>query len=423
MPALSGETYELAFPTLTDLENPAYVSHGLPAAEVCAQHVETTFDAQRVFILASGSLSKNTNEVEKLKQSLGSRYAGEYVGMSAHTPANEVLAATQAAKEKSADCIVTIGGGSLIDGAKAMLLFLANDVSTIEGMYELYEKNNQAPGGLRNAAAKDLPMAGPDIPLISIPTTLSGGEYSHYAGVTDPSTHEKIILGHPYCGPRLIIQDPKLTTTAPEWVWLSTGVRAVDHCVETLCRLQHEDVEADEAALKGFRLIVPSLLITKKDSANEEARKNAMVGVNYAMLALKKRIMPGASHGIGHQLGPLGVGHGETSCVLLPSVMKWNKKVNGAKQDILKGVIWQEAAIAEVLRKRGLNKESSDVGDALDAIFRELGMPRLLKEVKVGRDKFGVLAENSLRDPCCQANPIPIMRKEQVLEILEMCAE
>ncbi|TKA49975.1 hypothetical protein B0A55_12670, partial [Friedmanniomyces simplex] len=139
-------------------------------------------------------------------------------------------------------------------------------------------------------------------------------------------------------------------------------------------------------------------------------------------IMLKKSIMPGASHGIGHQLGPLGVGHGETSCILLPSVMKWNASANGEKQDKLKSIMWSETTVAEVLKKRGLTPERSDAGDALDAIFRELSMPRTLKEKGIGRDKFQALAANSIKDPCCKYNPIPVEREEQVLEILEMCA-
>lgn len=103
--------------------------------------------------------------------------------------------------------------------------------------------------------------------------------------------------------------------------------------------------------------------------------------------------------------------------------MKYNYPVNSEKQDRLKKAMWSEAAIVEVLKARGLSEKSSDAGDALDAIFRGLGMPRSLKDMGIGRDKFEALAVNSLKDPCCVVNPIPMERKEQVIEILEMCAE
>lgn len=421
MTALPGETYRLAFPTLPDSENPPWVSYGRPHHEACAHHVKDTFNAKRAYIIASGSLSRNTDEIEKLKSALGDRLAGIFPGFAPHTPWDEVLAACKDAKEKGADCLITIGGGSLVDGAKAMLLFMANNINAIPEIYKIHEK---APAQLSKmgVSSKEIDVVSPTMPLICIPTTLSGGEYSCYAGGTDPANHHKLVLGHPWIGPRLIINDPKLAITAPEWVWLSTGVRAIDHCVECFCRTFKDDKEVDDAALSAFKKIVPNLVITKKDWTNEKARLETMLGVNEILIMLKKAILPGASHGIGHQLGPLGVGHGQTSCILLPNVMKYNVPANSAKQEKLKAFMWSEPAVAEVLQGRDLMQGKSDAGDALDAIFRELGMPRSLKEVKVGREKFDALAVNSLKDPCCQANPIPLERKEQVLEILEMCA-
>lgn len=107
-------------------------------------------------------------------------------------------------------------------------------------------------------------------------------------------------MGHSFCGPRLIIIDPKLTITAPEWVWLSTGVRAIDHCVECYCRTHLPDDKVDEAALQGFKLIVPNLLITRNDWTNENSRLNCKLGVSLSLFMLKRGILGGgASHGIG----------------------------------------------------------------------------------------------------------------------------
>ncbi|KAK4952197.1 hypothetical protein LTR10_010119 [Elasticomyces elasticus] len=420
MTVLPGETYRLAFPTLPELENAAYVSNGMPFEEACTHHVKHTYNAKRAFIIASGSLIRNTDEVSKLEKALGDRYVGTWPGLAPHTPWDEVVEATKDAMAKQADCLITLGGGSLVDGAKAMLLFMANNITSVEDI-RVFEKKCSARDAMGRTAA-EIPVISPSIPLICVPTTLSGGEFTWYTGGTFSDTNEKTIMAHPFCGPRLIVNDPRLTTTTPEWVWLSTGVRGIDHCVEAYCRMHTPDEDMDSQAIEGFKLIVANLLITKQERFNEEARLQCMEGVNRVTIMLKKGILPGASHGIGHQLGPLGVGHGETSCILLPSVMKWNTKVNGDKQDKLKVIMWNEPPIAKVLEKRGLEPESSDAGDALDAIFRELGMPRTLKEKGIGRDKFHALAVNSIRDPCCHYNPIPVEREEQVLEILEMCA-
>ncbi|KAI7014183.1 general substrate transporter [Hortaea werneckii] len=394
MVALEGESYRPAFPSLTHLENPAYVSSGVDFDQACAHHVNHTLGVHRVYIVASRSLSQNTGNVNRLEQALGDSHVATWPGFSPHTPWNEVLDATKDAKQEKADCIVTIGGGSLTDGAKAMLLLLANDITTLEQLHEFQAKAADTQKKLLSSGAsaqsvtsKDIPCVSPNIPLICIPTTLSGGEYSHFAGGTDPDTGHKSILGHPFCGPKLIINDAKLTTTSPEWVWLSTGVRGIDHCVEAFCRLQPEDTEMDREALEAFKHLVPGLLLTKKDWHGEQARLGCMLGVNRVMIMLKKGITPGASHGIGHQLGPMGVGHGETSCILLPAVLKYNARVNAEKQERMKAALWDEPSVSSILKQRGLTKSSSDLADALDAVFRELGMPRSLKEKGVGEDR------------------------------------
>ncbi|CAJ2510409.1 Uu.00g051120.m01.CDS01 [Anthostomella pinea] len=385
MAVLEGETYRLAFPTFPDLENAAYVSYGVPFDIACTHHIKETYNAQRAYIIASALLSKNTDEVKKLENGLGDRHAGTWPGIAPHTPWAEVIEATKDALSKKADCLVIIGGGSLVDGAKAMLLFMVNNVTSVDGIRE-FEKKCSA----RDATGKkssEIPVTSPTAALICIPTSLSGGEYTWYAGGTYPDDHLKSIMVHPFCGPRLIINDPKLSITAPEWRRTAGLMR---------------DEDMDQAAIEGFNLIVPNLLITRKDWTDEEARLNCMIGVNKVMIMLKK------------------VGHDETSCILLPSVMKWNAKVNGEKQERLKNVMWSEAPVAEVLKRRGLKPDSSDACDALDVIFRGLRMPRSLQDKGVGRDKFQAWAVNSLKDPCCKANPIPIEREEQVLEILEI---
>lgn len=79
-----------------------------------------------------------------------------------------------------------------------------------------------------------------------------------------------------------------------------------------------------------------------------------------------------------------------------------------------------DSVVSEVLRSRNVNIEASDLGDILDAVIRELGMPRSLSDVKVGRDKLDALAAHSLHNRWCQSNPVPLKEKEQVLDILEM---
>ena len=128
----------------------------------------------------------------------------------------------------------------------------------------------------------------------------------------------------------------------------------------------------------------------------------------------------GASHGIGHQLGPLGVGHGETSCVLLPAVCKFNKHVNGEQQRVVMDTLWgKEIAGSGIMD--GIWVEEMDLGDMLDALFKELGMPRSLRQVGLGREKWDVLAKGSLNDRWCKTNPVKLTDEGQVKQILALC--
>jgi alcohol dehydrogenase class IV len=111
---------------------------------------------------------------------------------------------------------------------------------------------------------------------------LSGGEYQNIADGTDEKTNEKRLFEPPTKNPALVVLDPELTTTTPEWVWLSTGIRSVDHCVETLCSLL-SNPEGDAEAEKGLRALIPALLKCKHDPKDLEARLQCQMGVVEAM--------------------------------------------------------------------------------------------------------------------------------------------
>lgn len=149
--------------------------------------------------------------------------------------------------------------------------------------------------------------------MINIPTSLSGGEYSFLAGATDTRSMQKVLFMHKDIGAAIVVLDPELCKSTPEKVWLSSGIRGVDHCVEGWEYLRMEGKnEGVEEFKRGLKLLVSSLLATKKDGEDREARMNSMWGVVDAMKGLANGVQMGASHGMGHQLGPLGVGHGET---------------------------------------------------------------------------------------------------------------
>ncbi|EXJ57386.1 alcohol dehydrogenase [Cladophialophora yegresii CBS 114405] len=391
-------------------------SSGLPFEEACAKHVEHTFKAARIFILASRSLSKQTDSLEKLKGALGDRVAGCHIGISPHTPISEVVEVIDDVRKLDVDCLVTLGAGSITDAAKLVRFAIANSAWDEKAISTLW-------GGHSHNPTRREHIIKPTIPMICIPTSLSGGEYQAIAGATETLTTRAKRTFEPGVDPELVILDPELVKTTPQWVWLSTGIRSVDHCVETVCSLQSTP-EGDAAASRGLDMLVRGLLRSKANPDDSEGRYLCQLGVVQAMQAVSTGTPLGASHAIGHQLGPLGVGHGETSCILLPAVCKFNaaKGANNARQAMVRELLLGLEPVQAAIKARGREANDLDLGDILDIVIGELGMPRSLRAVNVGRDKFGLLAVNSLHDLWIKTNAFPITEEDQVLEILNMVA-
>lgn len=227
-------------------------------------------------------------------------------------------------------------------------------------------------------------------------------------------------------GSKLVILDPELCLLTPPYHWLSTGVRSLDHCVEALCCLSGT-ADSDSKAEQGLRLLVPNLLKCKGDAGgvDVDARLQCQMAVILAMDNIRAGIPMGGSHAIGHQLGPLGVPHGITSCIMCPAVMKYNIKHGGddpeiaSRQDKVKRVLWSEPEVAETLRRASLDEGTADLGDLLDAVIRALGLPRSLTELGIKEKDIVGLSTRALDDFWSPTNPVPLVKAEQVSEILE----
>ncbi|KAK9774526.1 putative Alcohol dehydrogenase iron-type/glycerol dehydrogenase GldA domain-containing protein [Seiridium cardinale] len=343
--------------------------------------------------------------------------------MRQHVPWEDVLEVAKELHKTAADLIVTLGAGSLTDGAKVASFAVANEAFTTEDLARLHISASPKPDPST--------IKGCELPIINIPTSLSGGEYTFSGGATDFRTHQKRSFQHPTIGASLIILDPAITISTPERVWLSSGLRAVDHCIEGLCSVffngpadADTKQKVEDSLIAGLKLLLPSLLITKQKPQDIPARQNCMLGVVEAMKGLKSGVPMGASHGIGHQLGPLGVGHGETTCVLLPSTLRWNQKYGEKwvheRQAKVLSVIQNNLNIVDTLQQAGFDSNSQDLGGAVAAYIAALGLPGSLREDGVGVDKLTGLAENAMTDRYIPTNPVTIRQTEQVEEILQM---
>lgn len=387
------------------------LSWGLPFPEASKTNIER-LKCTRVYILVSRSLANKTTALQRLCKALGHSIVAIRIGIGAHTPISEVIEVISDARRiGNVDCFMTLGGGSVTDAAKLVRFALANNAYTETDINTLW-------GGHSHNPSRRDDIIAPTVSLIHIPTTLSGGEYQHIAGATETTSKAKRTF-EPYVNPTLVIQDPELTLDTPDRLWLSSGIRAVDHCIETLCSL-HSNSKGDEEAKTGLSKLIPGLLRCKHDPTDLEARHLCQMGVIEAMSAVSSGVPLGASHAIGHQLGPFGVGHGETSCILLPAVCKYNasKGANSDRQNIVRQLLLSLPEVQDLLQSK--SGRDPDLGDILDAVITELGMPRTLKEVNIGVESLDQLAENSLHDIWIKTNAVPMTKKEQVMEILQM---
>jgi len=350
--------------------------------------------AQRAFAIVSGSLRAAMPLEAGLRAALGQRFAGIFHGIRAHSPREDVAHAAAAAREAGADLLVAIGGGSVIDAAKVAQLCLDREIFSAAGFDALR--------GPRAASAATRPLA---VRVVAAPTTLSGAEFTALAGVSDLARNVKQGYTHPDLAPRVVILDPRLTVHTPAELWLSTGIRAVDHAVEDLCSINSQPL-ADAASIQALKLLAPSLRRTKKDPGDLDARLDSMIGAWLSLVGTQGGVEKGASHAIGHILGgSAGVPHGLTSCVMLPHVLRWNKSANAARQKLVSAALGEPRA---------------EAADLVARLIADLGLPNTLRAVKVPQDQLREIAELTMHDPWTATNPRKVAGADDILEILQM---
>ena len=369
---------------------------GVPLAQAVREEVDRR-NVKRVLMVISGTLNRETGITGEVSQRLGDRFAGCYDGTVTHVPRQSVIALANAVRESGADLVLTVGGGTCLDSVKMALLCLAEDITSADRLEDFAIR-------VTDAGERETPFVRPPpIRQIAAPTTLSGAEFSDLSGCVDTETQVKQLFSGAEIGPAAVILDPAITVHTPEDLWLSTGVRALDHAVETLCSSEPMAI-ADAGALHAMRLLGDSLQVNKADPGNLEKRLDSQVAIALACAGLN-RVPYGASHGIGHQLGAVaGVPHGYTSCILLPHVMAYNHEATAEKQQ------WISAA---------LGRPAARASDLIAELISHLGMPTRLRDAGVTHDHFQAIAQGSLLNAWVRANPEPIDTVEQVVEILE----
>lgn len=368
------------------------VVFGWPAAEATAEEA-ARIGAKRVFIVASKTLATKTPLVRAIAEALGERYVGLFDSCSPHTPRATVIVAAHAVREARPDLILTVGGGTPIDTVKILQICLAHGVDSVEALDPLHISVH--PDGTRHVPdIKPSPVR-----QVIVPTTLSGAEFSNLGAATDERTRAK----EPYIGAdvgaRAVILDPQATAYTPDWLWLSTGVRGIDHAVETLCSIDAHPY-CDGLALHALRLFAEFL-----PQGSDLAARLACQQASWLAASSIARVNYGASHGIGHVLGAIAdVPHGHTSCVMLPHVMRFNARVTADKQKL----------IAEAMGRPGMA-----AADAVAELIARLKQPPTLRAVGVRREQLPRIAEAAMQNLWVRTNPQPLRSPDDVMRLLE----
>ena len=350
--------------------------------------------ATRVLPIVTSSLLTNPT-VKATLGSLGASALPVFHQLKPHTPFDTVLALIETIERTHPDLVLVFGGGSAIDAAKIGCLAAsagARDRNALLGLRSVPDSQgvSQPSPGARN------------LPIVAIPTTLSAAEFGIIGGATDTETGIKHLFKSDTLAPDVIVYDPWLGAQSPLDLWLSTGIRSVDHGIEAVLS-RDANPFTDALALRGLSLLREGLSATHADPSNIEARHRCQLGVWLAGTSIG-RVRYGASHGLGHQLGAVaGVPHGMTSCVLLPAVLAFNAPISGAQQAELASVFGNSgASAAEVVRQ----------------FIASLGLPTRLSQLGVDEKTLPRVAETGLGNAFVKANLRPIQSVDDVMAIL-----
>lgn len=229
----------------------------------------------KAFILTGTSLANKTGLIKKIEEQLGQRHAATYSKIGQHAPVAQLDEATELVKkDETIDTIISVGGGSPIDSAKAIS----------------YRLNEQSPGKFLHH--------------ITIPTTLSAAECTLGAGYTN-ADGMKTGVAHPELAPHIVIYDSKFALETPPWLWMSTGMRAMDHAMEQMYHPTSTEMPSRQMCLYAAGELFKNLPKYKANPKDEDVitRLQLAAFASLGFLALNVKGGLGLSHAMGYALG------------------------------------------------------------------------------------------------------------------------
>ncbi|MGD0210092.1 MAG: aldehyde dehydrogenase family protein [Desulfomonilia bacterium] len=351
----------------------------------------TELGCRRALILTDPGVAK-AGLAQLVKDALVDFCVGIYDKIPSDPDLESADAATAKARELNADCIVSVGGGSVIDADKAVCVTLKN-------------------GGKANDHLNFLVLTEPQIPHIAIPTTSgTGSEVTSVAVLTSKSAGRKLFIVDRYIVPNVAILDPRFTITLPKDLTVYTAMDAMTHAIEAVTSLLSNQI-CDGQALHAIRLIKENLPLIVTDGKNEKARLNMQIAATMAGWAFTIA-QTALAHGMAHTVGTLHhVHHGAACGILIPKVMRYN--VDHAADKLV--------LVAQAL---GVNTAGMTVrdaalaaADAVEALMKEIGHPLKFREMGVPEENLPICAFHALADTANLFNARPVNDPADILKI------
>ena len=374
----------------------ANISFGCPISEILPGELQRRGHS-RVFVVTNKSLS-GTPTIAAVIAALGNRLAGVYDRVVAHAPRTSVIDGTIAARASEADILLAVGGDSVIDAAKAMLLALRH------GYTKASQLDAHANAGL-DAAYMTAEESAKWLRLVALPTTLSATEYTPFASITEPMSKAQQAFNSAMMTPLMVINDPDMIRDTPLRLILSTGMKAVDHAVERITSVRATPY-CDAVSVLGLNMLSRNLRQLAGGDNSADVRSKLQYGVWMTMAGGAEGVFPNLSHAIAHALGSTcDVPHGETSCVLLPSVLRWLGPAIDDRRRLL---------------CHAMDHAGDEPAEAVAELVKALRLPGRLRDVGVKTEDLDRIANRALHDRLMPYSRRKITDVAQVREILDL---
>ena len=369
----------------------ARVYHDVSVAEALPDEIGTT---ARIALVTTRSLAKS-RIAATVREALGARLVAESAAMRAHSPVEDVLALAALLRESRAELVVALGGGSVIDGAKVACLAVWRGITERAALIEAAVSRGASAGAWDGAA--------PSPRLVAVPTTLSAAEFAPHAGYTDLAEGRKYRALDPWMVPRAVLLDPAATLETPAELFLSSGIRALDHAAERWCALEPAPF-SDAVSRQAMLMLAEGLPRVAEAAGDLRARALCQQAAWLSVQGGWAGVPVGASHGLGYILGAArGVPHGITSCLMLHAVMRWNAPVNAARQMDIAAIFG-----------------GAEAGPAIEEFVAGLGLPTRLHQQGITEAEIAGLAARWTGDAPIATNPRPVRGAADLEEILRL---